>query len=485
MQLISIGIILLSSAFPISNNTCVDDEPLVQIPSSLIDLGTGGSSFALVVDKSQSMMDLFKKQEDGSLVRLRSFRASTGINGGAKQSEGDQRTPEGIYYFVRIREDEELLSKYGVRAFDLNYPNQFDLLQGNEGSGIWLHATDEPERLQEPRTSQGCVVVSNDDIRELSRFITLYRTPIVISESMSYAGVKELGALRANILAFMTGWLEAWSSQDFERYQELYSAQFRGSKWRLESWLRNKRAVFDSTVWARIEAADIKILRDVDRYVISFYQRYRSNLMDDTGIKWIYLVDDDGGLKIVGEEWFPLGNALSGKYWSRRAPRLSEIVGDLEEIEFGGGGKPVLTEKQLSVPVSDAGPMSATTEVPEVANEVAVEDFRLVELDRERIKFGMKLSKVDQDGSRSRGWLFVVASWKGMSEVTVFPHVDVSRGVPQTFSEGDSFGIRWFKIVEGSIERPRVDARLKSVRCLAYSQQGTLILDAVLDANED
>jgi murein L,D-transpeptidase YafK len=457
-----------------------DDSPPVQLPSALLELGTGGSSYALVVDKSLSRLDVYRKLENEAIVQVASFRASTGLNGGDKMREGDERTPEGIYYFVRIREDNELLSKYGLRAFDMNYPNHFDRLEGKNGHGIWLHATDEPERLNEPRTTLGCVVVSNEDIRELSRYITLYRTPIIISERLNRTAVNELKRERVRIEQFITRWLDAWAKQDFNGYDSCYGEQFRGGGGARTAWFERKRGVFNATGWAQVEVADLKIFRWEGEFIVSFFQRYRSNLMDDTGIKWIYLVNAPEGLKIVGEDWFPVGKAVSGQRWGESNPRLSSVIEDLHEITLERSGRLALAHPQYTIPGLRASQPEEqpAEEVVKGKPVIIADDFQVLAADDRRIEFSMKLSNGIQDGKRLRGWMFLVARWEGGAGFTAFPDISLTNGRPPRSSNGDSFGIRWFKVVRGTLAKPSPEARLAELRCLAFARDGRLLLDA-------
>ncbi len=464
-----------------------DDTPPAQLPSSLLDLGTGGNSYALVVDKSLSRLDIYRKLDNESIVRVASYRASTGLNGGDKQREGDERTPEGIYYFIRIREEKELASKYGLRAFDMNYPNYFDKLEGKDGHGIWLHATDEPERLNEPRTTLGCVVVSNEDIREISDFITLYRTPIIISERSSYSNAGRLKAERGRVQNFVNQWLEAWSTQDYSSYESCYAAQFRGGGNRRDAWFSRKRNVFTATGSAKIEIADLKVLRGESNYVVTFFQRYRSNLMDDTGIKWVYLRENGDGLKIVGEEWFPVGRALSGQRWGVKRPRLANVLNDLGDVMIERGGHVALSRPQLMLPPEDKvkADIAAQGRVADAPGpSVEAEEFEIVSERSDRLEFSMKLSNTAGDGKRLRGWMFVIARWQGDAVCSSFPDVTLVDARPTAASAGDSFGIRWFKIVRGTIEKPSPGARLAEVRCVAYARDGRLLLDSPLSVQQ-
>ena len=456
-----------------------DDSSPTQLPFPLLDLGTEGSSYAFVVYKAQSRLDVYKQMAGGSIALVRSFRASTGTNGGDKTQEGDERTPEGIYYFVRIREDNELLPKYGLRAFDMNYPNRIDRLEGKNGYGIWLHATDEPERLNEPRTTLGCVVVSNEDIRAISDYITLYRTPIVISESFERASITALKTERERVAGFVRSWLGAWSNQDYESYADCYSSKFRGASSSRKAWLGRKRGVFNATDWATIDIADLKMLRTSTEYVVSFYQRYHSNLMDDTGIKWVYLVSEDGKLRIIDEEWHPVGKALSGRRWGEQRVTLRDVLEDLNEVGLQSG-KLAIVHPQLSLaPERKADPVA---EMVTGGASVGVSELQISTSGEKRVSFELKLSNELDNGERLRGWLFVLAQWESPSTVTSFPRESTVDGRLLDPSRGDSFGIRWFKIVRGNLERPTADARLAGVRCVAYNRDGKLLLDELLPA---
>ncbi|MEA1997623.1 MAG: L,D-transpeptidase family protein, partial [Gemmatimonadota bacterium] len=135
-----------------------------EIPSCLMSSGDGrSSSYAILVDKKRQSLDLFKSSPQGPQL-VKQYRCTTGKdNNGSKHREGDLRTPNGVYFFTGMREDETLPAKYGVRAFVMDYPNDYDRLQDKTGSGIWLHAVDDDSRVEISYDTEGCVVVTNDD----------------------------------------------------------------------------------------------------------------------------------------------------------------------------------------------------------------------------------------------------------------------------------------------------------------------------------
>ena len=79
--------------------------------------------------------------------------ASVGRLGIEKSTEGDQRTPLGVYYITSRLDGHQLTDFYGSGALLLNYPNEYDRRQGRTGGGIWLHgvpATVTPEAPTAP-----------------------------------------------------------------------------------------------------------------------------------------------------------------------------------------------------------------------------------------------------------------------------------------------------------------------------------------------
>lgn len=499
-----------------------DEASDTLLPASLIDLGSGGS-FALVVDKSFSRIDVYQQTADDRIAKVKSYRTSTGQVEGNKFVEGDLKTPEGIYYLTRIREDAELMSKYGLRAFDLNYPNQFDRLDAKTGHGIWLHGTDEPTRLSDPRTSEGCVVVSNEDIAELGRFIRLFRTPIVINERLDYVSLSERQLLRSRVNNFVVRWLDAWANQDHQRYIECYDDSFQGGASRLRAWQEQKKRIFGNTSWATIDIADLKILRDGDRFLVGFFQRYRSNLMDDTGIKWVYLGEKGEDLRILSEEWFPVAKAWNGERSYAGQPSMRDVIADMQEVALEPGGRLAIATPRISLPfrIAEATGGSSTTE-PTVPNTkpaaenqpiepvksekpentavaartgiarfqrapgrspVELDGLRVVALDKRNLTVEFALINRDQDGSRRRGWIYLVAEWSNVAKQTAFPAVRLEGGMPTKASAGDYYGIKWGKEVRATLERPTADAELRGITCYIFDQKGRLLSDERVSLN--
>ncbi len=132
--------------------------------------------YLIVVEKERHTLTVY----DHTLRAVSTHRVTTGKIKGDKEREGDFKTPEGIYFFTRYIDGRGLPAEYGVGALVMDYPNPFDRLKGKGGYGIWLHATDRPERILRPRDTRGCVVTTDEDFLHIKGFVTYGRTPIVV-----------------------------------------------------------------------------------------------------------------------------------------------------------------------------------------------------------------------------------------------------------------------------------------------------------------
>ena len=134
------------------------------------------------VQKSQRLMHLVQNYQI-----IRSYPVSLGQNPvGHKQTEGDSRTPEGLYFIDGKNPD----SSYFL-SLHISYPSHRDRLQAMDrqmdpGGNIMIHG--EPNNRREHRTlnkadrqdwTQGCIAVSNRDMKEIWGLVE-EGTPILI-----------------------------------------------------------------------------------------------------------------------------------------------------------------------------------------------------------------------------------------------------------------------------------------------------------------
>ena len=91
-----------------------------------------------------------------------------------------------------VSSKEKLPDFYGPGAFPISYPNEWDKLHRRNGYGIWLHGTPSETYSRPPRATDGCVVLTNDDLRRLARYVDVGRTPVVISAGRRVGGARSL-----------------------------------------------------------------------------------------------------------------------------------------------------------------------------------------------------------------------------------------------------------------------------------------------------
>ncbi len=172
------------------------------VPAPLISLG--GSGEVLLVEKGTQSLYIF----DHNYRLIKTYRVTTGKRKGAKQREGDLKTPEGVYLFTKVIDPAGLPPKYGVMALSTDYPNPLDRLMKRGGSGIWLHGTDDPGRINRPRDSRGCVVATNGDMLKIAGHIRLMSTPMVIVERLTYLPQNTIEKEKREIMDFLKRWIK-------------------------------------------------------------------------------------------------------------------------------------------------------------------------------------------------------------------------------------------------------------------------------------
>ena len=279
------------SAAPVASGT----------PSYLLEMGRDGKDYALLVDKQEQLIYLYQGTQDGPKL-YKQFRCTTGRNNnGTKLREGDLKTPNGVYFFRGILEDDQLPEKYGVRAFPMDYPNDFDQMRNKTGSGIWLHAVDEDDRVAKSYDTEGCVVVTNSDIMELSEYITLWDTPIIVDDSLDIPTSDDYSRERTSVLDFIETWRESWENKQIDNYMDCYDERFTGYG-RTKAQHRSHKARLNRNYKTiNVKLTDINVYSFHNYLVVSFNQEYRSDRYHSVGRKKLYLARDGDLYRILSE----------------------------------------------------------------------------------------------------------------------------------------------------------------------------------------
>jgi murein L,D-transpeptidase YafK len=249
-----------------------------QIPANFWRLPST-QQFALAVDVDKSRLYVFENQP-GRLVRIADFYATIGRAGGGKSREGDLRTPLGAYTLLGAISPTKLTDLYGAGAFPLDYPNTWDRMQGRNGSGIWLHGVPSDTYARSPRASEGCVVVSNPDLKLIEKFIVPGRTSFVIAQNIEWVDKEAPTKLALPLLSAVERWRADWQALDTPRYLQHYAPDFVTDTQRLAEWREQKTAVNAAKTWAKIELSNLSAVQypgERNLTEVTFDQNYQSS----------------------------------------------------------------------------------------------------------------------------------------------------------------------------------------------------------------
>lgn len=284
--------------------------PANALPANLLVFGPK-QKFAIVVDVSASRLYLFKNQ-DGQPQLVHNHYVTIGKLGAQKAREGDQRTPLGVY-FVTSHLPRSQLDKtygtqadlYGVGAWPISYPNEWDKREGRTGHGIWLHGSPAQTYARPPLASNGCVVLTNPEMQKVADYLQVGITPVVIAEKIDWITQQEWTTQRNQALAKMDNWRGAWESLDTPRYLDNYGQQFLSEEGQdIQAWRRQKTAVNSGKQWIKLKLDDLSIFStggSAPLLVSSFFQDYKSNNLNNRMKKRVYWKQDNGQWRIVWE----------------------------------------------------------------------------------------------------------------------------------------------------------------------------------------
>lgn len=263
-----------------------------------------------MVDKARNRLFVFDRQPDGSLKKVEDEYVVTGASSGDKTSEGDGKTPNGIYRFVKRLQGKALEAKYGPVAFPIDYPNELDRLHHKDGHGIWMHGYPIDVNRRPPRDTKGCFALPNDRLEALADHVTLGKSWVIVGRNFVFNQREKRQALLASVKAALESWRKDWTSLDTAAYLSHYSDRFRSGKYNLAGWKRYKQRVNANKSFIDVSFSDLTLIHDPSSWpegevvVAEFDQDYRSSNYADKSRKRLYLArkDKTSEWKILIEE---------------------------------------------------------------------------------------------------------------------------------------------------------------------------------------
>ena len=258
---------------------------------------------AIVIDTQKARLYLYQN-DNGRPRFVADYYVSHGKLGSDKRSEGDKKTPTGVYHVTDSLPAKKLGDLYGTGAFPINYPNEWDRRQGRKGHGIWLHGTPSDTFSRPPKASAGCVVLSNTDLDALSKNLQIGLTPVIISNSVEWLAFDDWQSERSALNKKIEEWRADWESRDVERYLKHYSPKFQSKEANFEQFASQKRKVNAGKSWVKVKLSNLSMFRNPgaeELVVTTFEQDYQSNNLNNQMKKRQYWIREDGQWKIIYE----------------------------------------------------------------------------------------------------------------------------------------------------------------------------------------
>jgi murein L,D-transpeptidase YafK len=277
--------------------------PQDRVPSNFWRVGHD-AAHAMALDIERSRLYIFENR-GGSLVRIADFYATIGKEGSGKVKEGDQRTPIGTYYLQTAIPRQRLSDFYGAAAYPIDYPNEWDKRLNRSGFGIWLHGVGSDTFARAPRASDGCIVVSNPDLRVIEKFIVPGRTPIVVAQSLEWVERGIAAKPSQGVLTAFERWRGDLQSLDLPRYFQHYGAGFASDALDYRGWESQRRQLFSRTEWARVDVSNVSVFQypgATNLALVTFDQHFKSNKFSTQLRKrQLWQLAEDGRWRIIFE----------------------------------------------------------------------------------------------------------------------------------------------------------------------------------------
>lgn len=258
----------------------------------------------LVVDARNSRLYVYENL-DGRLKLMTDYYISQGKLGVNKLKAGDQKTPVGVYYITSRLAGARLPDFYGSGALPINYPNDWDRLNGRSGSGIWLHGTPSETYSRPPLSSDGCVVLTNQDLSKLTANVEIGKTPVIIAEQLEFVNQAKATSDRAGAQKMVEVWRRDVESLDAQRVLAHYSNDFKSERGENRTtWFARQGPVLNSNKNVSVKLSDLTLFlypgRD-DLIVGTFTEEAKLGKTKNTSRRRQYWAREGQQWKIISE----------------------------------------------------------------------------------------------------------------------------------------------------------------------------------------
>lgn len=254
----------------------------------------------LICEKNQPSLALYRKDNKGHFIRLKTIPAFTGKYDGDKMNEGDRRTPIGVYNLTEKRDNVDPF--YGPMAFVTSYPNLYDKIRGKNGDGIWIHGV--PISGDRDSFTKGCIAIDNGELSELDQNINYKTTLLLIDNKLKIQSKVPYDV----IISQLYQWRYAWKYNDFQSYLSFYDTTFvRFDGMEYFDFKNYKQRIFDRKETKEILFSNLNIVpypgERSNLFMVTFDEIYTSEKHNFAGAKILMLLlNSDNSISIISEQ---------------------------------------------------------------------------------------------------------------------------------------------------------------------------------------
>jgi murein L,D-transpeptidase YafK len=167
----------------------------------------------------------------------------------------------------------------------------YDKLLNKTGHGIWIHGTPKDTYSRAPKSSDGCIVISNENLNILESILKDKSTKVIVSKlsyDQYFAADKKIDN-HNNFMSYFESWINNWTLQNYSAYIAFYDTNAKYNSTTFDIWSSKKKTVFENTNDVQIAIDNLTIIdypeeEDYVKYV-EFTQTYNSDLLKQTSQK--------------------------------------------------------------------------------------------------------------------------------------------------------------------------------------------------------
>ena len=230
-----------------------------KIPDILLQLSPS-QKHVVVVDSDLSRAHIFENK-DGQISLVGDFFITVGKKGVLKNTEGDRKTPIGVYFITSRLDPLGLDDLYGDGALPLNYPNEWDQRLGRSGFGIWLHGVPSDTYNRAPFATQGCVAFPNDDIARLYNTPDIVNTPVIITQRINWVDDAQNDLYRISLSKQIEAWRSDWEAGNISDIGRYYAGSFSNGNLNRNDWLEAQYTLLTQSGTNKFNLDDLSILK--------------------------------------------------------------------------------------------------------------------------------------------------------------------------------------------------------------------------------